>query len=168
MDMMKLHGRKSLRLDSLLLMMIFAVTSFALMWTAVSCFKRIRGAYESASKCLGAARFTANHLKSAEGKISVFSNPDGSLDRLVIGRGDGYETVISVKGGSLWEALVPAGMDNISSGERVFSAERLSLSESAGDTVKISAFSSGGQSAVIYAEPSAETFFFVSEGGEGA
>lgn len=155
---------KSLRLDSLLLMMIFAVTSFALMWTAVSCFKRIRGAYESASECLGAARFTANHLKSAEGKISVFSNPDGSLDRLVIDRGNGYETVISVNGGGLWEALVPAGSD-ISRGERVFSAKRLSLSD-AGDTVKIAAFSSGGQSAVIYAEPSAEISFYISEGGD--
>ncbi|MBQ5333205.1 MAG: hypothetical protein J6K92_08100 [Oscillospiraceae bacterium] len=167
MDMRKLRSTKRLRLDSLLLMMIFAVTAFALMWTAVSCFRRIRGAYESASECLGAARFTANHLKSAEGRISVFSNPDGSLDRLVIGRDDGYETVISVKGGSLWEALVPAGSD-ISSGERIFSAQRLFLSEAADNTVKISAFSSGGQSAVIYAEPSAETAFFVSEGGGGS
>ncbi|MCI7766832.1 MAG: hypothetical protein MSJ26_02475 [Oscillospiraceae bacterium] len=159
----RLRSSKSLRLDNLLLMMIFAVTAFALMWTAVSCFKRIRGAYESASECLGAARFTAHHLKSAEGRISVFSYPDGSLDRLVITGEDGFETVISVSGGCLWEALVPIDSD-ISIGEKVFSAKMLSLSV-AGDTVKISAFSSGGQSAVIYAEPSCEIAFFISERG---
>ena len=30
-----------IRLDSLILMTVFAVTSFALMWTAVSCFWEI-------------------------------------------------------------------------------------------------------------------------------
>lgn len=161
-----LRSMKRVRLDSLLLMMIFAVTSFALMWTAVSCFRGIRNAYDSASKCLAAARFTANKLKSAEGRISVYSNHDGSLDRIVIGRNDDYETVISVSGGSLWEALCPEGSD-ISYGERVFSAEKLALSEAEG-TVRISVFSESGQSAVIYAEPSSETVFCSSKGGGGA
>ena len=163
MDMGKKHGASRIRFDSLLLMMIFAVTAFALMWTAVSCFRRIRGAYESASECLGAVRFTANHLQSAEGKICIFTTPEGTLDRIVISRGDGYDYVITAKGGSLWEALVPEGA-NSSLGERVFPAKGLTISEEAGGTVKISAFSKSGQRSVIYAEPSAETVFCISEG----
>ena len=159
----KLGRMKSMRLDSLLLMMIFAVTSFALMWTAVSCFKRIRNAYDGASECPGAARYILAHLKSAEGEIRIYSHPDGSLDRICLSREDGYETVITADSGSLFEALVPAGSD-ISRGEKIFSADRIILSE-AGKTVRITVFSKSGQSAVICAEPSAETFFFTSEGG---
>lgn len=155
------------RYDSLILMTIFAVTSFALMWTAVSCFRRIRYAYENSSECLAAARFTANHLRSAQGTISIFTDENGLLDRVVIGRQDGYDNVISLKNGSLWEALIPSGSD-ISTGESILSADKVYISEASGDTVKITACSETGQSVTIFAKPSAETKFFSSEGGMGA
>ena len=152
------------RYDSLILMTIFAVTSFALMWTAVSCFHRIRYAYENSSECLGVARFTANHLRSAEESISIFTDKSGLLDKIVIGRQDGYDNVITLKDGFLWEAVVPGGSD-ISLGESIFSADRVYISEASGDTVKITACSETGQSVTIFAKPSAETGFFFSEGG---
>lgn len=152
------------RYDSLILMTIFAVTSFALMWTAVSCFHRIRNAYESSSECLGAASFTANHLRSAEESISIFTDKNGLLDRIVIGRQDGYDNIITLRDGYLWEAVVPGGSD-ISLGESIFSADKVYISEGAGNTVKITACSEAGQSITIFAAPSADTGFFFSEGG---
>ncbi|MGN1107303.1 MAG: hypothetical protein ACI4RH_11670 [Huintestinicola sp.] len=151
------------RYDSLILMTIFTVTSFALMWTAVSCFHRIRNAYENSSECLGAARFTANHLRSAEESISIFTNENGLLDRIVIRRQDGYDNVITLKGGYLWEAVVPGGSD-ISLGESIFSADKVYITEGSGKTVKITACSASGQSITIFAEPSAHTNFFYREG----
>ena len=155
------------RFDSLILMTIFAVTSFALMWTAVSCFHRIRNAYESSSECLGTARFTANHLLSAEDSISIFTDKNGLLDRIVIGRQDGYDNVITLRDGFLWEAVVPRGSD-ISLGESIFSAHKVYICEASADTVKITACSRSGQSITIFAKPSAETEFFFSEGGYDA
>ncbi|WP_432651674.1 hypothetical protein [Huintestinicola sp.] len=155
------------RYDSLILMTIFAVTSFALMWTAVSCFHRIRYAYENSSECLGAARFTANHLRSAEESISIFTGENGLLDKIVIGRQDGYDDVITLKDGFLWEAVVPGGSD-VSLGESIFSADKVYICEASGDTVKITACSGTGQSVIIFAKPSAETKFFSSEGGYDA
>lgn len=154
------------RYESLILMTIFAVTSFALMWTAVSCFHRIRYAYENSSECLGAARFTANHLRSAEEGISIFTYNDGLLDKIIISRQDGYDDVITLKSGFLWEALVPGGSE-ISLGESIIAADKVFISAAAGNTVKITACSEKGHSVTIFAKPSAQTEFFSSEGGGG-
>ncbi|MGN1102054.1 MAG: hypothetical protein ACI4RG_07660, partial [Huintestinicola sp.] len=79
----------------------------------------------------------------------------------------GYDNVITLKNGSLWEALVPSGSD-ISPGESILSADKVYISEASGDTVRITACSETGQSVTIFAKPSAETIFFSSEGGMGA
>lgn len=152
-----------IRLDSLILMTVFSVTSFALMWTAVSCFKRIRSAYESSSECLGAARFAANHLRSANGDISIYTAENGLLDRIVISRGDGYNDVITLYGGSLWEAVVRDG-SGASLGESIFPADSLYICSSGAGTVKITACSASGQEMTVFAKPSSDTGFYISEG----
>lgn len=164
MDMDTKPKAVRVRYDSLILMAIFTVTSFALMWTAVSCFHRIRNAYENSSECLGAARFTANHLRSAEESVSIYTDRDGLLEKIVISRQDGYDNVITIKGGYLWEAVVPGG-SNVSLGESIFSADKVYITEASGETVKITACSDSGQSITIFAKPSADTGFFYSEGG---
>lgn len=156
-----------IRLDSLILMTVFAVASFALMWTAVSCFNRIRAAYESSSECLGAARFTANHLRSAQGNISIYTDENGLLDRIVIARNDGYDNVITLYGGFLWEAVVRKDVAG-SPGESIFSADRVYIYDSGTGTVKITVCSASGQETTIFAQPSAETGFYISKGGSGA
>ena len=140
-----------IRLDSLILMTVFAVTSFALMWTAVSCFKRIRAAYENSSECLGAARFAANHLRSAEGDISIYA------------AGNGYDDVITLRSGSLWEAVVRDGSGE-SLGESIFSADSVYIYSSGAGTVKITACSDSGQEMTVFAQPSSEPEFYISEG----
>lgn len=152
-----------IRLDSLILMTVFAVTSFALMWTAVSCFKRIRAAYENSSECLGAARFTANHLRSAEGDISIYTDENGLLEKMIISRNDGYDDVITLYGGSLWEALVRDGSGG-SLGESIFSADSVYIRSSGSGTVKITACSASGQEMTVFAQPSSEPEFCSSEG----
>lgn len=152
-----------IRLDSLILMTVFAVTSFALMWTAVSCFKRIRAAYENSSECLGAARFAANHLRSAEGDISIYTAESGLLDKIVISRNDEYDDVITLRSGSLWEAVVRDGSGE-SLGESIFSADSVYIYSSGAGTVKITACSASGQEMTVFAQPSSEPEFYISEG----
>lgn len=144
-----------IRPDNLILMLIFTVSAFALMWSAVSCFNRIKSAYSGSSECLGAAHFLANRLRSAEGDILIETGEDNALCRITISRNDGYETIITMNGGILREALVPADSD-ISIGEPVFETDRIFISESLSGTVRITACSAS-ESVTLYAEPSAQT-----------
>ncbi|MCM1523031.1 MAG: hypothetical protein NC120_01120 [Ruminococcus sp.] len=146
------NGEKYIRLGSLLLMLIFTVCSFAVMWTAVSSFKRISSAYDSASEGLAAAQFAANHIRRAAGDITVYSAPDGSLEKMVISRGDGYDNVICASSGVISEALVPEGTET-SRGQAIFDVGSVGIypSEKIPRTVRIEAADAEGKVCTVYA-----------------
>ena len=164
MNMFDLGSEKSgtagIRPVSLLLMTTFTVCAFALMWAAVSCLDRISTSYTAASDGLAAAQFTANKLRSAEGSTAVYSGEDGTLDRIVFSRSDGYENVISFSDGYLSEALIPEG-SNISRGEGIFEITGITV-EGSGDAAKITVTCKGNKRCTVFAACGAETEFLTS------
>lgn len=153
-------GTVGIRPVSLLLMTTFTVCAFALMWTAVNCLNRISTSYTAASDGLAAAQFTANKLRCAEGKTAVYSRKDGTLDRIVFSRSDGYENVISFSDGYLSEALIPEG-SNISKGESIFEITSIII-EGSGNAAKITVTCKGDKQCTVFAACGAETEYMTS------
>lgn len=160
-------GEKYIRLGSLMLMLIFTVCSFAVMWTAVGSFRRINSAYNSASEGLAAAQFTANHIRRAAGDITVYSLPDGRLDKMIISRNDGYENIIYAGSGVISEALVPQGMET-SRGQEIFKTGSITVTpgENLGNAVKITASDAAGNVCTVYAYTKENIIFAAPSEGE--
>lgn len=133
-----------IRFEGLLLTLVFTVSAFALMWTAVGCFDRINRSYDSASEGMAAAQFIANRIRSAAGDIRIYTE-NGEFCRMTVESGD-FEDIIRFENGALSEALVPAGGD--SRGETVLSADRITveMSEASANAVAVSAYRDGEKS----------------------
>lgn len=151
---------------NMLLMVIFAFCSLALTAAAVSCFSRISSGYSGSGGAAAAAQFIVNRIHSFTGsEITVYTDSDGCLERLVLSDSSGYDDVLYMNGPLLCEQLIHSGEPlDMAAGTEIFSVGSITA-EQCGMLMKITAGSETPYT--MYAQLGAAEMCFVTDGRVG-